>query len=209
MPYIIAPDIADEDLSAYVNEFQRDDGGNLIRSTTHGWKLTPRGELARLQVLPCSSILRFLSDFRLQAFVEETKQYPPMEQLPARYDAAITKTSAILSFGLGITYDQLLGFVNKRNIRAPWAPDQPITRPIVAYLMITRHLRTKIRGLRLFYRRPMSPQYDMLLALYSNHSFRTYQYHDESQRRIIEIMKKELDIDSPPMWYWDMGSEIF
>ena len=209
MPCIIAPDIADEDLSAYVNELQRDDGGNLIRSTTHGWKLTPRGELARLQVLPCSSILRLHSDFVSQAFVEETKQYPPMEQLPTRYDAAITKTSAILSFGLGVTYDQLLGFVNKRNIRAPWAPDQPITRPIVAYLMIVRHLRTKIRGLSLFYRRPMSPHYDMLLALYSNHSFRTYQYHDESQRRIIEIMKKELDIDSPPMWYWDMGSEIF
>lgn len=49
-----------------------------------------------------------------------------MQQLPAQYtsdDEAITKASVILNFGLGVTYYQLMEFVNRRNIRAPWALD--------------------------------------------------------------------------------------
>ncbi|ETW76501.1 hypothetical protein HETIRDRAFT_455051 [Heterobasidion irregulare TC 32-1] len=190
MPEIIAPDIRDDDLSAYVNEYEHDAEGKTIPTAAQGWRMTARCALARQQ-----------------RWVEETKQYPPMEHLPAQYDAAITRTSVILCFGLGVTYDQLLRFVNKHNIRAPSAPDQPITRPVVAFFMIAKHLATKVRGLRLFYRRPRSLQYDMVLALYSNHSFRKYQYRPESEKRIIEIMKEELEIDSTPMWYWDMDRD--
>ena len=61
-----------------------------------------------------------------QKFREEMSQYPPMQQLPAQYtsdDEAITNASVILNFGLGVTYYQLMEFVNRRNIRAPWALD--------------------------------------------------------------------------------------
>ena len=87
-------------------------------------------------------------------------------------------SAVILNFGLGVTYYQLVEFVNKRNIRAPWALDEPITRPIVVHLLTIRHLRIRILDLRQFYRRPWPSQYEMLLALYS---YRKYQYNDESE----------------------------
>ena len=75
---------------------------------------------------------------------------------------------------------------------------------MVAWSMIVKPLKSKVLGLRLFYRTPYSLEYDGLIALYSNHSFRRYQYHDASEKRIIEIIREELEIDSTPMWYWDV-----
>ena len=47
-----------------------------------------------------------------------------MEQLPPEYNAEyMPDTDAVLAFGLGITFDQLLEYVHKKNICAPWKPD--------------------------------------------------------------------------------------
>lgn len=62
MPEIIAPDIRDDDLSAYVNEYEHDAEGKTIPTATQGWRMTARCALARQQVLPCSSMLQLHSD---------------------------------------------------------------------------------------------------------------------------------------------------
>lgn len=94
-----------------------------------------------------------------------------MEQLPPEYNAEyMPDTDAVLAFGLGITFDQLLEYVHKKNICAPWKPDCWITQPLVAFNQISKRFKKVIPGLQLFYRRPASVEYDRVLALYSNHS---------------------------------------
>ncbi|ETW76617.1 hypothetical protein HETIRDRAFT_118857 [Heterobasidion irregulare TC 32-1] len=188
---ITAPFIEDEDLSAYINEYAYDDEGNPISSSTCGWKMTARGAKAREQ-----------------AYLEILRESPPMEQLPAEYDAELRPdTDAVLAFGLGISFDQLLRYVHKRNIRTPWKPYRRITQPLVAFNEISKRLKKAIPGLQLFYRRPASVEYDRVLALYSNHSMGRLQYEEEDEQRVIEYIKKELEIDSPPLWFWDMDEE--
>lgn len=89
-----------------------------------------------------------------QRFIADAKRLPPWEQLPARYDAAITGTPALLGFGLGVTFNRLLAYVHKRDIWDPWEPDHPIISPMVAWSMIVKPLKSKVLGLRLFYRTP-------------------------------------------------------
>ena len=64
-----------------------------------------------------------------------------------------------------------------------------------------------IPGLQLFYRRPASVEYDRVLALYSNHSMGRLWYVEEDEQCVIEYIKKELEIDSPPLWFWDMDKD--
>ena len=59
----------------------------------------------------------------------------------------------------------------------------------------------RIPGVVVYYRRPFSVYYEGLLALYSNHSSRRGDAHEQ---HIIEFLKKEFEIDPTPKWYWDM-----
>ena len=123
-----------------------------------------------------------------------------MEQLPAELDAEITHTRALLSFGLGITHEQILAYAAKRNIRNPFAPDKPITSPAVAWGRIARLFMETIPGFLVYYRRPFSVRHEGLLALYSNHSMRELQRHGEAhEKMVIEFLQKELELDSTPI----------
>ncbi|ETW76588.1 hypothetical protein HETIRDRAFT_328315 [Heterobasidion irregulare TC 32-1] len=180
IPRASVPDIEVEDLSAYTEEVEQNADGKSV--------LTRRALIAQQQ------------EFR-----EWIKQYPPMQQLPAKLDAEITHTGALLSFGLGITYEHLLAYAAKRNIRASWAPDEAITSPAVAWVRIARLFMERMPGFLVYYRRPFSVHYEGLLALYSNHSMRELQRRGEAhEKMVIEFLQKEMELDSTPMWYWDM-----
>ena len=68
----------------------------------------------------------------------------------------------------------------------------------------------RIPGVVVYYRRPFSVYYEGLLALYSNHSMRELQRRGEAhEKMVIEFLQKEMELDSTPMWYWDMSHESY
>jgi hypothetical protein len=49
-----------------------------------------------------------------------------------------------------------------------------------------------------------SLDYELSVTLYTNYTMRRLQLVDEEEKEVLEILKEELETDTPVMWVWDL-----
>ncbi|KAI0063826.1 hypothetical protein BV25DRAFT_365627 [Artomyces pyxidatus] len=68
---------------------------------------------------------------------------------------------------------------------------------------VKRHLE-KVANAELRYEVPVSYEYELMLARYSNYSMWANQYEDAHEQEVLEIIQSKLGIQNQsPLWYWD------
>ncbi|KAI0063827.1 hypothetical protein BV25DRAFT_1823885 [Artomyces pyxidatus] len=113
----------------------------------------------------------------------------PMFELREGCDPKRYRDAPILHFGFGINEEQIYRVAAASSL-----------------LPVKRHLE-KVANARLHFRIPVSYEFELMFALYSNYSIEDEQYEDEHEQEVLRIIQSELGIEQqPPLWYWDRSN---
>ncbi|KAK0444018.1 hypothetical protein EV421DRAFT_1801573 [Armillaria borealis] len=131
----------------------------------------------------------------------------PMRDLPSKYKVTDPEyPSCRYQYGFGVTYQWLINYARHHNlIEEPKGDDPEDNRAsLVVYSLINtaRHLRYICRT-RIKYACPISFDYDVVFALYSNHTQEDEELEDKDHAEVVEILSKELECPEGPMWFED------
>ncbi|KAI0063824.1 hypothetical protein BV25DRAFT_1837381 [Artomyces pyxidatus] len=135
------------------------------------------------RVVPLPSLLEFM----------ETRR--PMLHLREDCDPRRTKKAPVLHFGFGCSLQQLFRFSVDRGI---------LDRDEYISLVDVKKYLEKVTNATLHIRHPISYEYDIMIARYSNYSMEHEQYEDEHERKVLQTIQRELKIEEQPaLWYWN------
>ncbi|KAL6306890.1 hypothetical protein BKA93DRAFT_124783 [Sparassis latifolia] len=112
----------------------------------------------------------------------------------------------LLQYGIAVNFDKLLSYAKEKNLLEPAArkrgvslsslSDMPIISEVIKALEVACNAR-------LHYTAPWVPDYEGMVALYSNYSMFWEQLEEEHEQEVINILQEELGVTEEPMWYWD------
>ncbi|PBL04295.1 hypothetical protein ARMGADRAFT_1004885 [Armillaria gallica] len=108
-------------------------------------------------------------------------------------------------YGFGVTYQWLINYARQYYlIEEPKSNDpEDVRTSLVVYSLVNtaRHLRYLCRT-RIRFACPISYDYDVVFALYSNHTQEDEEL-DKDHAEVVEMLSKELGQPEGPMWFED------
>ncbi|KAK0193383.1 hypothetical protein F5146DRAFT_379873 [Armillaria mellea] len=109
-------------------------------------------------------------------------------------------------YGFGVTYQWLINYARQHHPIDEPKSDNPVDvrASLVVYSLINtaQHLRYLCRT-RLRFACPISFDYYVVFALYSNHTQEDEVLEDKDHVEVVEILSKELECPEGPMWFED------
>ncbi|KAI0057672.1 hypothetical protein BV25DRAFT_1841529 [Artomyces pyxidatus] len=150
---------------------------------------------------------------RREAFNEYFKtvieQRKPVAELPRKY--VVTRDNPhppFLAFGFLRTIDQLFAYAQKHGLKDDEDPDEPLTPEFCVFPCLER-LREVASEPYLSIVPVFSPTDEevYVVTLYTNNTMCALQCTDEDEQDILQLLREELEIADPPMWYWDVRNQ--
>ncbi|KAK0204429.1 hypothetical protein DFS33DRAFT_1259506 [Desarmillaria ectypa] len=130
-----------------------------------------------------------------------------MKELPSEYTVTDPDYPPCqYQYRFGVTYQWLINYARQHNlIKEPKSNDpEDVRASLVVYSMINtvRHLQHLCRTIIKF-ACPISVDYNVVLALYSNHTQEDRELEDKDHAEVVETLSKELGCPEGPMWFED------
>ncbi|KAK0434305.1 hypothetical protein EV421DRAFT_1840546 [Armillaria borealis] len=115
----------------------------------------------------------------------------------------------VFQYGFGLTFQRLIDYALQHHIvEVPENPENDDPEDIRGGLIIfslcdvTQYLQRLCR-LPLTYVNPISLDYDVVIAMYSNYTQEDRELEDEDHAEVVQQMGEELGCPEGPMWYLD------
>ncbi|KAL6306893.1 hypothetical protein BKA93DRAFT_771415 [Sparassis latifolia] len=138
----------------------------------------------------------------------------PTTELPDKYNFMSLQEGnpdpPLIQFGVAVNFDKLLSYAKQKNLLESAArrcgvsvnslSDMPIVCEVIRALEVACNAR-------LHWSIPWVPDYDAMVALYSNYSMFWDQLEEEHEKEVIKILQEELGVTEEPMWYWDISNQ--
>ncbi|TFY74086.1 hypothetical protein EWM64_g9927 [Hericium alpestre] len=181
---------ASSDILDYLYECELDSNGNKIPDGILGWKLSERGRAAE-------------DEFCKVNF----KDRQPMSQISSTL-LVLPETPynhpPVLYWALPFDTQQMLDFNERHGIPLVDVPNEKYAMRIS---MAVKQGMSRLRDLcelwSLKLVMPIDMKHEWGVGLYSNYTWYDEALIPEDEKDVVEIIKKELKIEKPPMWYYD------
>lgn len=130
-----------------------------------------------------------------------------MKRLPTEYKVTDPDYPPCrYQYGFGVTYQWLINYARQHHLIEEPKSDDPedVRASLVVYSLVNtaRHLRYLCRT-RIRFAYPISYDYDVVFALYLNHTQEDEGLEDKDHAEVVEMLSKELGQPEGPMWFED------
>ncbi|KAI0058552.1 hypothetical protein BV25DRAFT_1919248 [Artomyces pyxidatus] len=128
--------------------------------------------------------------------------WEPTPQLTPQLNPHMTRGAPHLHFGFALSSEEFFAYARARGLVNPQEPGAPLSIETCS-IPVVKHLRAVADANRLYLTIPSLPTPGhVVVALYSNYTMMGVRYQDEDEHDVVRIIKKEFQLDRPPMWYW-------
>ncbi|KAI0684013.1 hypothetical protein BC835DRAFT_673759 [Cytidiella melzeri] len=135
------------------------------------------------------------------------KRYKATKYLTYACNPILHQYPRLAYFGVGVTKDELIAYVHKHDLLYKH-PDPKIDSRIDYGQRMAQSWRTAAERLSdivefdVDMRLPRSPDYDMVVALYSNYDLEDEGLEEEDEVEVLRLIQEELGITSPGLWHF-------
>ncbi|GBE88057.1 hypothetical protein SCP_1202860 [Sparassis crispa] len=179
--------------------YERDDNGDLIPHGGTGYKLTRAALEAEREIW----LKR--AKARLPA---------PTTELPDKYNFMTLPDGSpdppSIQYGIAVKFDKLLSYAKQKNLLEPAACKRGVALTSLSDMSIISDVIETLEvacNARLHWSIPWVPDYNGMIALYSNYTMFWEQLEEEHEQEVIKILQEELGVTEKPMWYWDISNQ--
>ncbi|GBE86207.1 hypothetical protein SCP_0900860 [Sparassis crispa] len=176
--------------------YERDENGSLIPDGGSGYRLTPAGVEAEYQM-----------------YLKRAKERmpAPTTELPDRYNLTnlneFSPRPPRLQYGIAIDFNKLESYAKEKNLLEAAARKRGVSVSSLSdYAIISevfKALKVACNAI-VYWCVPWVPEYNGMVALYSNYTIFWEQLEEQDEKEVIDILQKELGVTEEPMWYWDI-----
>ncbi|KAI0684003.1 hypothetical protein BC835DRAFT_673151 [Cytidiella melzeri] len=135
------------------------------------------------------------------------KHYKATKHLTYACNPILHEYPRLAFFGVGVTEDVLIAYVHKHDLLYKHT-DPKIDSRIDDDQRMAQSWRNAAKRLSdivefdVEMRLPLSPDYDMVVALYSNYDLEETVLLEEDEVEVLRLIQEELGITSPGLWHF-------
>ena len=135
--------------------------------------------------------------------------FKPSPSLPSDCNPIDLEYPRLAYWGIGLKGEELTNYANKLGLYHEDRRDPYGGCFLESWMLATEHLSKKL-DYKLKLRFPISPEYNLVLGLYSNINVWDGNFvclYSEDEKDLLCEIQEELGIDTPSMWHYDQQED--